>query len=132
LRKYCLKRCGPVFSETIKNLLSSPQSDVTNEGINTIMNKEKLVALLTNEVGHSRLYNNEMASYCWQPLADVDIHALANTVGKNEFRKIEKDNIGKDVLHCYRISNKPNRQGHSNYKPYMNNKFKFTGYNDRH
>jgi hypothetical protein len=105
---------------------------VTNEGINTIMNKEKLVALLTNAVGHSRLYNNEMASYCWQPLADVDIHALANTVGKNEFRKIEKDNMGKDVLHCYRILNKSNRHGYSNYKPNMNNKFKFTGYNDRH
>jgi hypothetical protein len=73
-----------------------------------------------------------MALYCWQPLADVDIDLLAQIVGKNELHNIEKENLGKDVLHCYRISNKANRHGHSNYNPCMGYKFKFTGYKDRH
>ncbi|CAF1175922.1 unnamed protein product [Rotaria sordida] len=132
LRKYCPKRCGPLFSEVIKNLLILPQANEIERNVNSIMNKDKLVALLTNQIGYSQLYNNEMSVFCWQPLADVNIDLLAQVVGKDEFKKIEKDNLGKYVLHCYRISNKSNRHGYSNYKPNMNNKFKFTGYNDRY
>ncbi|UJR20468.1 hypothetical protein I4U23_023597 [Adineta vaga] len=127
LRKYCPKRCGPVFTDLIKNLMIVPPS---NE--KTVMNKEKLVALLTNKVGYSRLYTNEMSKFCWQPLADVDINTLSNIIGRKEFNAIEKDNIGQDVLHCYRTSNKANQHGYGNYRPNMNYKFKFTGYDDRH
>ncbi|CAF1188746.1 unnamed protein product [Rotaria sp. Silwood1] len=132
LRKYCPKRCGPLFSEIIKKLLVLPQTDKTETDVNTATNKDKLVALLTNQVGYSQLYNNEMSAFCWQPLADVDINLLAQIVGKGEFEKIEKKNWGKDVLHCYRISNKLNHHGYGNYRPNMNNRFKFTGYNDRY
>ncbi len=127
LRKYCPKRCGPLFSEVIKNLLILPETDGT-----PVLNKEKLIALLTNKVGYSRLYDNEMSNYVWQPLADVDIHLLATIVGKDVLKQIERQHLGEDVLHCYRISNKSNRHGYSNYKPNMNNKYKFTGYDDRH
>lgn len=129
LRKYCPKRCGPVFSEIIKNLLIISE---TNEDVNIASKKDKLTALLTNKVGHSRLYNNEMSRYCWQPLIDVDIKLLASIVGQKELQEIEKENRGKDVLHCYRPSNKANQHGHSNYNPNMHYTFKFTGYNDRH
>jgi hypothetical protein len=129
LRKYCPKRCGPVFSELIQNLLIIPES---NEDADNSLNRDKLVALLTNQVGNSRLYINEMSRFCWQPLVDVNIHLLAKIVGKNQLQKIEKDNYGRDVLHCYRLSNKSNRHGCSNYKPNMHNIFKFTGYNDRY
>ncbi|CAF4194371.1 unnamed protein product [Rotaria sp. Silwood2] len=132
LRKYCSKRCGSLFSDVIKNLLVLPQTNETEGNVNTATNKDKLIALLTNQVGYSQLYNNEMSAFCWQPLADVDINLLAKIVGQREFEKIEKKNMSEYVLHCYRISNKPNRHGFSNYKPNMNNKFKFTGYNDRH
>ncbi len=127
LRKYCPKRCGPVFTEMIKNLLIVPP---TTEG--TVLNKEKLIALLTNEIGNSRLYTNEMSNFVWQPLADVSIYELSGIIGNKELQKIEKANLGKNVLHCYRVSNKSNQHGYGNYKPNMNNVFKFTGYNDRH
>lgn len=132
LRKYCPKRCGPVFSEVIKNLLVLPETNQIDGDDQIVTNKNKLIALLTNQVGYSHLYNNEMASFCWQPLVDVKIDLLAKIVGKNEFKKIERENFGKNVLHCYRISNKTNRHGYSNYKPNMNNIYKFTSYNDRH
>jgi hypothetical protein len=132
LRKYCPKRCGPVFTEVIKNLLILPQIDQANGDDKIVSNKDKLVALLTNQVGYTRLYNNQIGDYCWQPLADVDINLLRKIVGRNELNKIEKENHGKPVLHCYRIKNKANRHGHSNYNPYMHHTFKFTGYDDRH
>ncbi|CAF5144332.1 unnamed protein product, partial [Rotaria sp. Silwood1] len=77
LRKYCPKRCGPLFSEVIKELLVLPQTDKTERDVITATNKDKLVALLTNQVGYSQLYNNEMSAFCWQPSADVDINLLA-------------------------------------------------------
>lgn len=73
-----------------------------------------------------------MSNFCWQPLADVDIDLLSNIIGRKQLSKIEKENYGQDVLHCYRISNKANQHGHSNYNPCMHYKFKFTGYDDRH
>lgn len=73
-----------------------------------------------------------MASYCWQPLTDEDISLLTKIIGENEFKKIENENLGKKVLHCYRTLNKSNRHCYSNYKPNMNNIYKFTGYNDRY
>jgi len=115
-----------------KNLLILTQSDETSGDNKTVSNKDKLVALLTNQVGYSRLYNNQIGDYCWQPLADVDINLLRKIVGRNELTKIEKENRGKPVLHCYRIINKANRHGYSNYNPCMHNVFKFTGYDDRH
>ena len=90
LRKYCPKRCGPFFTALIKNLLIVPP---VIEG--TVLNKEKLIALLTNEVGHSRLYINEMSNFVWQPLADVDIHQLGEIVGQTELKKIETERYGK-------------------------------------
>ncbi|CAF1589427.1 unnamed protein product [Rotaria magnacalcarata] len=132
LRKYCPKRCGPVFSEVIKNLLVLPQKNETDQDANVVTNKDKLVVLLTNQIGYSPLYNNEMASFCWQPLADVNISLLTEIIGEKEFKKIEKENLGKNVLHCYRIVNKSNRHGYSNHKPNMNNIYRFTGYHDRY
>ncbi len=73
-----------------------------------------------------------MSKFVWQPLADVNIYQLAGIVGHKELEKIEKENLGKNVLHCYRVSNKPNHHGYGNYKPNMNYIFRFTGYNDRH
>ena len=129
LRKYCPKRNNPVFTELIKSLLIT--SDRNNND-NSSLNKDKLVALLTNNVGYSQLYKNEMSNFCWQPLADVDIDTVEKLIGKNEFKKIEQDNLGKEVLHCYRTSNINNHHGHGNYNPYMHYTFKFTGYRDRH
>ena len=125
LRKYCPKRNNVVFTELIKNLL------ITTDA-NKSLNKEKLVTLLTNTVGYSKLYKNEMADLCWQPLKDVDIDDLEKVVGKDELKKIEQDNRGKTVLHCYRTSYKLNRNGYGNYNPNMDYTFSFTGYRNRH
>ncbi|CAF1618039.1 unnamed protein product, partial [Adineta ricciae] len=127
LRKYCPKRCGPVFTELVKGLLTVPPTVQ-----NATLNKEKLVSLLTNKVGYSNLYTNAISRFCWQPLADVNIDTLAEIVGKTELRTIEKGNLGSDVLHCYRVSNALNHHGYGNYNPNMNNIYKFSGYNDRH
>ena len=67
LRRYCPERCGPFFTELIRKLLLSPSPD-DSTSVNVVMNKEKLIALLTNQVGHSDLYNNKMRRFCWQPL----------------------------------------------------------------
>jgi hypothetical protein len=125
LRKYCPKRNNQVFTELIKSLLKT--SDINNT-----LNRDKLVALLTNNVEYSQLYNNEMAKFSWQPLADVDIDTLEKIVGKDELSKIEHNNLGKEVLHCYRTSNILNRHGHGNDNPNMHYIFKFTGYRNRH
>ena len=74
----------------IKNLLIVPS---TIEG--TVLNKEKLIALLTNQVNNSRLYTNEISNFVWQPLADVSIYELTGIVGNKELQKIEKENRGK-------------------------------------
>lgn len=129
LRKYCPKRCNQVFTELIKNLLITSDID---HNIKNSLNREKLVALLTNQVGNTVLYNNEIAKFCWQPLQDVDIDILENIVGKDEFKKIEQENLGKLVVHCYRTSYKNNCHGYGNYNPCMHYLFKFTGYRDRH
>lgn len=129
LRKYCPKRNNPVFTELIKNLLIT--SDINQNGDNTL-NKDKLIALLTNTVGYSQLYNNEIAKLCWQPLDDVNIDILETIVGKDELKQIEIDNLGKEVLHCYRTSYIYNHHGFGNYNPNMHYRFKFTGYRDRH
>jgi len=122
LRKYCPKRCGPIFTELIKQLMDSSGE----------LYKEKLIALLTNTVSHSRLYNNEISKFCWQPLADVDVDTLERLVGINELKQIEKDNLNKPVLHCYRTSNKLNQHGYGNYNPNLNYTFTFSGYRYRH
>ena len=129
LRKYCPKRNNQVFTELIKNLLKA--TDI-NDNVNNSLNKDKLIALMTNKVGNSLLYNNEMAKFCWQPLMDVDINMLEKIVGAEEFRKIEQENMGKTVLHCYRCSYINNQHGYGNYNPNMHYTFKFTGYRDRH
>ena len=126
LRKYCPRRCGPVFTELIKNLLVIPPAI---DG--TVLNKEKLIALLTNQVGNSRLYTNEMAKFVWQPLADVDIDQLARIVGEDELKKIEKNNSNAPVLHCYRTSNKLNHHGYGNYNPNLYYTFRFINYRFR-
>lgn len=128
LRKYCPKRCNQIFTELIKNLLIT--CDINQNG--NLLNREKLVALLTNQIGNTVLYKNEIAKFCWQPLQDVDIESLENIVGKVDFERIEKDNQGKLVLHCYRTTNKNNHNGYGNYNPCMHYVFKFTGYRDRH
>lgn len=132
LRKYCPKRCGELFSEVIKNLLILPEKKENNPNVTTATNRDKLIALLTNQVGYSQLYNNDMTQFCWQPLIDVNIDLLAKIVGKHEFEKIEKQNKGKAVLHCYRVPTRNNRHGYSNYRPNMSNVYRFTGYHDRH
>jgi hypothetical protein len=129
LRKYCPKRNNLVFTELIKNLLKTSDK---NNNVNNSLNRDKLVSLLTNRVGNSLLYNNEMANFCWQPLMDVDIDILEKIVGAGEFRKIEQENLGKKVLHCYRTSYKINHNGYGNYNPCMHYTFQFTGYRDRH
>ncbi|CAF0963030.1 unnamed protein product [Brachionus calyciflorus] len=129
LRKYCPKRNNQVFTELIKNLMKPTDM---NENVNNSLNRDKLIALMTNRVGNSFLYNNEMANFCWQPLTDVDINNLEKIVGPEEFRKIEKENLGKEVLHCYRCSYKNNHNGYGNYNPNMHYTFKFSGYRDRH
>lgn len=123
LRKYCPQRCGPFFTELIRKLVDSSDDPV--------MKKEKLVSLMTNQVGYSQLYKNEMSRFCWQPLADVDIDQLETIVGRKEFQSIEKANRGKDVLHCYRTSNKLNHHGYGNYRPNLDYKFKFISYRHR-
>ena len=129
LRKYCLHRCGPFFTELIRKLVVLPAS--TSSSSDPVLKKEKLVALMTNQVGYSQLYNNKISRFCWQPLADVNIDTLETIVGQGEFRSIESANRGNPVLHCYRTSNKSNHHGHGNYRPNLDYTFKFISYRSR-
>jgi len=117
MRKYCPKRCGVIFDIVVKNL-------VTVGG--AVLAREKIVALLTNRISNTPLYYN-LDSFCWQPLINMDY--IRGIVGDAELNEIERTNIGKNVVRCYRLSNKLNYHGFGNHNPFMQEPYKFIGYN---
>jgi len=118
MRKYCPNRCGEIFHCAVSRLVSPGDLDV-------VLAKEKLTALLTNQINYGSFYS-DLEIFCWQPL--VSFTVLCEAVGKDELLAIEMKNIGKKVVHCYRLSNKPNRHKFSNFNPNMNFLFVFKGY----
>lgn len=121
MRKYCVRRCGPVFDAVVKGLLAESAG---------VARREKLIALMTNMVGYTPFYKGHgLGDTIWQPHAGVDVEVLRSVVGP-EFDEIEKQNLTKPVVHCYRL-HKPNRQGNSNSHPNMNRLFPFLGYRQR-
>lgn len=119
LRKYCPKRYGEVFDRIVYALLHD--SEVT-------LRQEKLICLLTNEIGYSEFY--ELKHLCWQPYFDID--KIYEIVGTEKMNEIETQNRHKNKLryHVYRSSNKPNYHGHSNWNPNPYQLYEFSGYNN--
>lgn len=131
MRKYCPSRCGRLFDVVVSGLLALPSSDSNDSKVKSVLNKEKLTALMTNEIGYSAFYKNQIGRFCWQPLKNVDLDALSTIVGTEQFKAIETKNRGKPVVHCYRTSNKANQHGHSNYNPFLDHDLRFISYSDR-
>jgi len=122
LRKYCPKRFGPIFKEVLQKLVTLPESNLSNTSGEAFRNREKLLVLLTNEIGYSQVYTGELGTYVWQPSVFVDVTLLEKVLGTEKFREIQgnttvsKSNHG---YHGYRASDKPNRHGHCNSNPYL-------------
>jgi len=120
MRKYCPKRCGEIFQCVVERLISVDKE--------VVIAMEKLTALLTNEINYGLFYS-DLVNICWQPL--IDVSELYRVVGMDQVLAIEKKNVGKRVVHCYRLSHKPNRHGYGNFNPNMDNLFNFRSYSHR-
>lgn len=119
LRKYCPKRFGPIFKEVLQKLVTLPESDLSNTSGEAFLNREKLLVLLTNEIGYSQVYTGEIGKYAWQPSVFVDVTLLEKVLGIEKFRAMQANTTGKKGIHGYRASDKPNRHGHCNSNPYL-------------
>jgi hypothetical protein len=117
MRKYCPKRLGPVLDAVVHKLIATKDAN-------------KLVALLTNRVSHTPLYKL-LDDSAWQPLSNIDMKVVGEIIGEKELDMIEHANVGKNVVHCYRVSNLANRHGYGNHKPYMFHGLKFISYAKR-
>ncbi|CAF1158181.1 unnamed protein product [Rotaria magnacalcarata] len=118
LRKYCPKRFGPIFKEILQKLATTPESDLSNTSGEAFLNREKLLVLLTNEIGYSQVYTGELGEYTWQPSLFIDVTLLEKVLGTEKFREIQRKIASKTHYHGYRLSDKPNRHGHCNSNPY--------------
>jgi hypothetical protein len=127
LRKYCPNRYGPIFLSIVKGLVQQGLN-VNNNNTSPPNAAEKLISLLTNKINNTVFYKyNGLETYCWQPLSDV-IENIRKIVGLSTLQRIEQENLGKRVVHCYRLSNLPNRHRNSNFHPNMNLRLTFSGY----
>lgn len=120
--KYCPDRCGAIINSVSNYLISCKNID--GEELDIDHRKEMLKALLSNMVDYSKFYT-KLDHQCWVPLTGM--HKLRDIIG-SELDTIEQQHIGKRVLHRYRLSDKPNRQGHCNSNPYRYFMSKFNGY----
>ena len=121
LRKYCPKRFGPIFKEVLQKLATLPESELSDASGKAYRNRDKLLVLLTNEVGYSKVYTGELGKYSWQPSAFIDVTLLEKVLGKEKFRETQVHRTTTTIrgIHVYRASDKPNRHGHCNSNPYL-------------
>lgn len=119
LRKYCPKRFGPIFKEVLQKLVTLPESDLNSTSGEAFLNREKLLVLLTNQIGYSQVYTGEIGKYAWQPSVFVDVTLLEKVVGTEKFREIQGNTTEKKGIQRYRASDIPNRHGHCNSNPYL-------------
>lgn len=119
LRKYCPKRFGPIFKELLQQLVTLPESDLNNPAGKAYRNRDKLLVLITNEVGLSKVYTGDVGEYAWQPSAFIDVKLLEKVLGAEKFRATVGKPTTTTAYHGYRASDKPNRHGHCNSNPYL-------------
>ena len=119
LRKYCPKRFGPIFKEVVQQLVTLPESDLSDPSAKVYRNRDKLLVLITNEVGYSKVYSGDVGKHTWQPSAFVDVKLLEKVLGKEKFQETQRTTTTTRSFHLYRASDKPNRHGHCNSNPYL-------------
>jgi hypothetical protein len=119
LRKYCPKRFGPIFKGLLQQLVTLPQSELSDPSGKAYLNRDKLLVLITNEVGHSKVYAGDVGQYAWQPSAFIDVKLLEKVLGTEKYRETQGTTTTYTSFHVYRASDKPNRHGHCNSNPYL-------------
>jgi hypothetical protein len=130
LRKYCPLMCNKFF-QCITDMLIDPN-------VNVINREDKLLTLLTNQPLHlsnnlteryGKLYSGDMERFIWMPNSN-QINEVKKFINTDILLNIatEHRKKGKIYYHQYRLSNIPNRHGHSNLNPYPHSYMPFSFY----
>lgn len=128
LHKYAPKMYGVFFDSIVRELMKGT----------CVKAREKLEALLTFDVGYSKMYKHN-SPYIWQPYQHL-LEKLTDIIGLERLKNIESNYLtsgGFRVYWTYRIMNDnngdktvdlANRHGYSNYKPNLTHVLPFRGY----
>jgi hypothetical protein len=117
LRHYCSTRCSPIFFRVVDGLIRKQCRD-------------KLIALLTNEINDTKIYTS--LNHLWLPIGGDELRKIVDIVGTRKMTEIENKHKqdGATCGHIYRESNLPNSHGHCNTTPYVGHNRMFRGYNN--
>ena len=117
-RFYCPTRNGTVFRLLVAQLIHRAD-------------KEKLVALLRNEINGIPLYDSpQLAQSVWIPAGLGLMTQIRALVGAATLSQIAAEHraASHSCTHLYRPSDLPNRQGHCNSNPWPHHKRQFVEY----
>ena len=116
LRIYCNTRCSQIFFRVVDGLIRHQCRD-------------KLIALLSNEINDTKIYT--ALKHLWLPMGGDDIRKITDIVGSKKMKEIEDNHKknGSTCGHIYRESDKPNSHGHCNSTPWTDHNQLFKGYN---
>jgi len=128
MHKYSPKMYGVFFDAIVNELLKNECN----------MAKEKLEALLTLDIGYTKMYKH-IDPYVWQPLGDIG--DLCKIIGFGRLNEIQASHLNssskRQVYWQYRVlkenidgSNKQSRHGHGNHNPCKLHKLEFRGYDN--
>ncbi|CAF1216812.1 unnamed protein product, partial [Didymodactylos carnosus] len=120
MRKYCSQRCGPIFTEVIKQLILLDDDD--NNTV-AVTKKDKLAALFRNQISTATvekpLYEDEaMKGWRWNSEDESQIERFKRFIDTRAITDIEyenwnrSDDIEKSVFYCYRPRPPKKRQKH--------------------
>lgn len=118
LRRFCPTRNGAIFYKVVDALVHNHD-------------KDKLLALLKNEVKSKPIYKDYLQDRVWIPFGGLEqIKKIRNIVGAAELSAIEREHVrlGRWTGHLYRASDLPNRHGHCNSKPNPSLMYPFRGW----
>ncbi|CAF1418614.1 unnamed protein product [Rotaria sordida] len=111
MRKYCSKCRGPIFTEIFKQLLLTYDNE-NNDTTVGATNKDKLVALLTNQISTQtipkRIYENMAQHYC-SPHLYGRLSDLRKFIDEKQVDQIEFHIFEKIVIYCCGTSLMPHR-----------------------
>ncbi|CAF1103948.1 unnamed protein product, partial [Didymodactylos carnosus] len=112
MRKYCLQRCGPIFTEVIKQLILLDDDDDDNNTV-AVTKKDKLAALFRNQISTATvekpLYEDEaMKGWRWNSEDESQIKRFKEFIDTRAITDIEygnwdkSENLEKSAFYCYR------------------------------
>ncbi|CAF1609009.1 unnamed protein product, partial [Didymodactylos carnosus] len=122
MRKYCLQRCGPIFTEVVKQLILLDDDDDDDNNTVAVTKTDKLAAPFRNQISTATvekpLYKDEaMKGWRWNSGNESQIKRFKEFIDTRAITDIEyenwdkSENLEKSVFYCYRrrAPNKPQK-----------------------